>query len=189
MLYRRVHHHLYAVHVAGEHRDDDALLRLFKQLLEGFPHLALAHGVARALHVGGIRHQQLDAAGADGSQALEVRRLSRHGRKVNLEVPRVHHDAHRRMNRQRAGARDGVVHVDEFHAEAARHDGIAGLHLGELHLVAHVMLLELEVHQRAGKPRGIDGRGNLPEHVRRGADVILMPMGYEKASHPVGVLL
>ena len=51
-------HLLDAVHVAGKGGDDDALVAAGELAGEGLAHRLLAHGVAGALHVGGVRQQR-----------------------------------------------------------------------------------------------------------------------------------
>ena len=50
-----------AVDIAGEGGDDNALFAAGELPDKGLAHGALAHGVARALHIGGVRQQGQDA--------------------------------------------------------------------------------------------------------------------------------
>ena len=142
-LRRGVHDLLDAVDVGGERRDDDALLAALEEAVEGPSHGALAHRVARALNVRRIRKQRKDALLAELAEAGEVDHLAVDGRRVDLEVARVDNGAKSRVDGESDRVRDGVVHVDELHAELAGLDGHAAFHRDDLRRFEKAVLFEL----------------------------------------------
>ena len=184
-----VHHRLDAVHVAGEHGDDHPAVRLLEQLVEGGCHLLFGHGVARALGVGGIAQQRQHALLPQLGQPAQVDGRAVHGGVVHLEVAGVNDGAHRGFDRQGAGPRDGVVHVDEFHGKAARLDDVAlGDHVQRGHVLQPV-LLQLVLAQRQGQLRAVDRRGQVAQHIGHRADVVLVAVGDEIAPDLLPVVL
>ena len=184
-----VHHRLDAVHVAGEHGDDDAARGLLELVVEGGGHLLFGHGVARALGIGGIRHQKQHALLSQLGEPAQVDGRAVQGRVVHLEVAGVHDQAHGRVDRQGARAGDGVVHVDELHREAARLDHVAlGDHVQRGHVLQPV-LLELMLAQRQRQLRAVHGRGQIAQHIGHRADVVLVAVGDEIAANLVLVVL
>ena len=160
---------------------------MVEQVIERFAHLALAHRVAGALHVGGVRHQRQHALVAQRGEASQIHQLPVDGRKVHLEVARMHDHANRRMNRQRAGSGDGMAHLEKFHAEHAQRHGVVRRDDVHFHAAQQLVLLELALDQRRGQPRGVHRGGNLAQHVGRGADVILVPVRDQIAAHAAAV--
>ena len=118
---------LYALDVRGEGGDDDALLAALENLVELLGDLALALGVARALHVRGVGEEGEHALPAELAEARDVHHLALYGRDVYLEVAGVYHDADRRPNGEGHGVRYGVVDVDELNLEAAELEAVAGV--------------------------------------------------------------
>ena len=176
-----VNDHLHAVDVAGEHGHDHTALGVPKQVLEGGADLDLAHGVAGALHVGGLAQQGQHALLAQGGEGSQIRHMPVDGGVVNLEVAADHHGARRAGDGNGAGACDGVAHMDEAAGELAQLDFIPGLY----HMqgdVGDAVLLELQVHQGQRQLGAVQGRGHLAQNIRRCADMILMPVGEQVAA-------
>ena len=162
--------------IAGEHRHNDASLRLLEVGVERLADLALGHGVARPLDVGGFAQERQHALAAQLRHAAQVGPVIVDGGVVNLEVSRMHDCAPGRMNRQRNRARDGVIDMKKLDGKDAQLDGVARLDHMQLYAV-DAMLLELVLHQRQRQPRSIDGRRQRLEHIGSRADVILVPVG------------
>ena len=188
-LLAAVHHRLDAVHVAGEHGDDDPTVRPLEQLVEGGCHFLFRHGVARALGVGGIAQQGQHALLPQLGQAAQVDGRAVHGGVVHLEIAGVDDGAHRGFDRQGACPRDGVVHVDELHGEAARMDHVAfGDHVQRSNVLQPV-LLQLVLAQRQRQFRAVDRGGQVAQHVGHRADVVLVAVGDEIAPDLLPVVL
>ena len=183
---RRIHHHLHAVDVGGEHRHDHAALGLLEHVDERLADLGFAHGVALALDVGRFAQERQHALRAKLGKAGQVRDLPVNGREVHFEVAAEHHRARRAGNRQRHRARDGVVDVDKAHLEAAQTDFIARTHHIERH-ACDTVLLELEVHQRKRQLRAVQGHGHLTQHIGCSADMVLVAVGEQHAADALAV--
>ncbi len=182
-----VQHLLDAVHVAGEGGHDDPLVAPGELPLKRGAHGALAHGIARALHVGGVRQQRQHALLAQLAEARQVDDLPIDGRGVDLEVAGVHHRAHPCVNGEGHRVGDGVVHVDELHLELAGPHRLARLHGDQLRGAGQPVLLQLQLDQPRGEPRAVDGHIDLLEHIGDGPDVVLVPVGNEQAPQPAAV--
>ena len=65
---------------------------------------------------------------------------------------------------------------------------VARLDHVHLHALDVAVLLELLRHQRQRQPRAVHGRGQLLEHIGRGADVVLVAVGDDVAADAVAVL-
>ena len=142
-LRRGVHDLLDAVDVGGERRDDDALFAALEQAVKGPAHRALAHRIAWALDVRRIREQRQNALLAELAEAGKVDDLAVDGRRIDLEVARVDNGAKSCVDGKRDRVRDGVVHVDELHAELAGLDGHAAFHRDDLRRFEKAVLFEL----------------------------------------------
>ena len=101
----------------AEARNHQALLGAVEDVFQARPHGAFAFRIARAVDVGGIRHQQQYAALAVFGQRVQIEQLVVGGRGVHFEIAGVNDDAQRRGDGQRHGADDGVRDVDELDRE------------------------------------------------------------------------
>ena len=127
--------------VAGEGGDDDALVTAIELAGKGLAHRLFAHGIAGALHIGGVRQQRQHALPAQLAEAGQINDLAVNGRGVNLEVAGVHHRAHAGVDGEGHRVGDGVVHMNELHLELSCPDGLARLHRDELGGLQQAVLL------------------------------------------------
>ena len=158
---RGVQHLLDAVDVGGEGGDDDALIAGLELPHEGLAHGALAHGVAGALHVGGVGTQRQHALLAQLAEAGQVDHLSVNGGGVDFEVAGVDHGAHAGVDGEGHGVGDGVVDVDKLHVEFPRSDGPARVHSDELGALHQAVLLQLQGDESGGEAGAVDGHVHL----------------------------
>jgi len=177
-----------AVDVAGEGGDDDALLAAGELPLEGLAHHPLAHGVAGALHVGGVRQQRQHPLLAQSAEPGQIDDLPVNGGGVDLEVAGVDHHAHAGVDGEGHGVGNGVVHVDKFYLKFSGLHRLARLHRHQLGAVQQPVLLQLQLDESSGKAGAVDGHIHLLEDVGDGPDVVLMAMGDEQAPQPGSVL-
>ena len=105
-----------------------------------------------------------------------------------LKSPVWTHRAHGALDGEGHRVGNGVVDVDELHAELARLDHLARLAGDELGLVQQAVLLQLQLHQPRGHAGGVDGGVDVPQQIGDGADVVLVPVGEEDAPDLVLVL-
>lgn len=129
--------------VGGKGRDDDALLAALEEAVERPAHRALAHRIAWALDVRRIREQRQNALLAKLAEAGKVDDLAVDGRRVDLKVARVDNGAKSCVDGESDRVRDGVVDVDELHAEFAGLDGHAAFHRDDLRRLEKSVLFEL----------------------------------------------
>jgi len=133
---------LNAVHIGGKGGDDDPLVAVAELPVQALGHHVFAGGIALALHIGRVGQQSQNALIAQFSKPGQIHHAVGRGG-VDLEVTGHDHSAHRGLNGKGHGIRNGVVHMDEFHAEAACLDHVAGLVGNELHGVGEPMLFQL----------------------------------------------
>ena len=81
-----------------------------------------------------------------------------------------------------------MAHLDELHGERADLDHVLRLHDMELD-VADIMLRQLPAYERAGQLRAVNRRGYSRQHIRRRADVILVPVRNQIRAHALPVSL
>ena len=178
---RQVQNGLDAVHVRGEGRDDDPLVAAAELTVEVLSHQIFRGRVAGALDVRGVAEQGQNALVAQLAQTGEIGHPVRGGG-VDLEVAGDDDPAHGRVDAEGDGVGNGMVHVDEFHGEAACLDQIAGLVGDQTDRVGQTVLLQLEADQTVGQGRAVDRRVGGLEDVGDGPDVILMAVGNEEAA-------
>ena len=130
---------------------------------------------------GGVRQQGQDSLLAQSAEPGQVDDLPVDGGGVDLEVAGVDAQAHRRLDGEGHRVGNGVVDVDELHAEPPGLDHLARLAGDELGLVQQAVLLQLQLHQPRGHAGGVDGHVDIPQQIGDGADVILVTVGQEDA--------
>ena len=165
----------------GEGGDDDPVLAALEQGVEGVAHAALASGVARALHVGGVGQQSQHPLLPQCAESGQVDHPALDGGGVDLEVAGVDDGAHRALDGEGHRVGDGVVHMDELNGELARLDHVprlAGDHLGLGH---QVVLLQLQLDQARAHAGGVNGGVDGPQHIGDGSDVVLVAVGDKDA--------
>ena len=152
-------------------------------------HSTLGHGEARPLRIGAVAHQGQYALLADLAEALQIDGVAEYRRVIHLEVSGVHDDACRRIDRQRGRVHDTVVGLDELDPEGTQVDGLAVLNHLSLHMVQHVVLLQLVLNQADGQLGGVNRYVDILQYIGQRADMILVSMGDDKALYLLNVLL
>ena len=82
-----------AVHVAGERRHDDALLRLADDVVEHSADLTLGRDESGHLGVGGVDEEQVDTLVAEAGETGEVGQAAVERQLVELDVTGVQYDS------------------------------------------------------------------------------------------------
>jgi len=125
---------------------------------------------------------------ADLGDRGEVGRIAVDRRLIEFEVAGVEHDSQRRADRQRAGAGQRVVDVDELRLDIPEAHAVAGLDLARVPL-ARFVLFELGADQRQ-RERRTDHRNlrELAQQVGDPADVVFMPVRHQQSAELVGAL-
>ena len=174
-------HGLNAVHIGGEGGDDDAVSAALEMPIQTLSHQGLRGGIAGALGIGGVHQQGVNALLAQSAETAEIGDAVLAGG-IDLEVAGEDHVAHRGLDAEGNGIGDGVVDVDEFHAEAAGLHHVAGLMGDQLGLVQEAVFLQLQLNEPQGQGRGVDGGIDGLQHIGQGADVILVSVGDKEAT-------
>ena len=174
-----------AVDVGGEGGDDNPLVTAPEQGVHALPHMPLRVGIARPLHIGGVRQQRQNPLLAQLGEAGEVEDAALDGGQVDLEVAGVDDLAHGGAHRHRHAVRDGVVHMDEFQLEHPHLEHVPGVVGDDFDLLRQAVLLQLEAHKARRQTGGVDGAVQLAHHVGHAADVVLVAMGQDDALHPL----
>ena len=134
------------VHIGCEGGDDDALVAVFELALQAFGDGVFAGGDTGTVHIGGIAHQGQNALVAQFTQPGQIGHAVLGGG-VDLEVAGEDQGAYRGVDREGHRVGDGVVHMNEFHGEAAGLDHITGLVGHELDGLVQIMLFQLQPDQ------------------------------------------
>ena len=169
------------VHIGSEGGNDDPLVAVLELPVQAVGHQIFTGGVASPLHIGGIRQQRQNTVAAQLTQPGQIHHTVGGGG-IDLEIACEHHGAHGGLDGEGTGIGDGMVHVNEFHAEAAGLYHIAGLVGNELDLVRQLVLLQLQLDQPVGHGGAMDGAIDLLHGIGNGADVVLVTVGDEHAS-------
>ena len=180
-------HRLEPVQVGGKGGEDDPLVAILELPVEVVRHAHFRGGVALPLHVGGVAQQRQHAPIAQLAEAGQIHHALAGGG-VDLEIAGKHHRTHRRGDGKRHGVGNGMVDVDELHLEAAGLDHLAGGVGHELDLVAHAVLLELQLDEAGGEPGGVHRGVDRLQNIGQRTDVVLMAVGDEKAAQLFRVL-
>ena len=78
--------------------------------------------------------------------------------------------------------------MHRLHLEAAHGEAVSRFELLQIRDIQEPVLLQLHLYQSQGQRGGVDGGGNILQHVGQSADVILMPVGEDDAPDLVCVL-
>ena len=179
-LRRQIDEHLHAVDARGERGDDELAGRGGEQLFEGVDDLDLGAGEAAAIDVRAVGEEREHALRPQLGESMQVEVLAVDRGLIDLEVAGVDDGADGRRDRQRHAVGHAVRHADELDRERAH--GHALPRLDGLEPVAGIdaVLFELGLDERQRHRRAIDRAVEQLDHVRDGADVILVPVGEDQ---------
>ncbi len=185
--FRQIEYFLHALDVAGKEGDQDAsvgLAEYFPQTGLDFP---LRQGKAFTLHIGRIGHEQLDARFRKFLEGLEVCGVAVQWVSVDLEIPGVHHAAHRGLDAQPVALDHGMADRKEVEGQIAQLDSFIGFDFPQIDIVQEIVLTKLVFHQSEGKPRTVDRGVHIWQQPGQGSDVVLMAVGQDDAFEDVFV--
>ena len=143
--------------------------------------------MAGLFNVRGVAEQGKHALVPKLSEARDVYHAAGDRRNVYFEVSGMDDRADGRAYRQRNGVGNAVVHMNELYGKAAQPEARAGLFREYLRIVEEVMLLKLQLHQRSGQRRRVDGDVKLTQYIRDSADMVLMSMGQDDTAHALRI--
>ena len=176
------------VHVGGEGGDDDPPVAAADETVQALCHLDLRGGISLPLHVGGVAQQGQNALVAQGAKPGKICDPAVQRRGIDLEIAGHDHHTHRGVDGKGHSIGDGMVHMDEFHLEAACLHRLPRLMGDDGSGVQQIMLLQLDLDQAGSQTGGMQRRVHLLEHIGQTADVVLMAVSQEKATELMPVL-
>ena len=179
LLDGRVGDLLDAVDVGGEAgHDEAAVLVLVEQVVEDPTDFALGGGPARLVGVSGVRQQQADALGvsemADAGQVGPAA-VDRGG--VDLEVPRMQHDALGGMHRDGVAGGHRVSEGDELDLHRADVHHAVVFNDVERGAAQQPGLFDAVAGQTEGEAGAVKRNGDFAQQEGQAADVVLVAVG------------
>ncbi|BAS13063.1 hypothetical protein AHiyo8_13660 [Arthrobacter sp. Hiyo8] len=188
MLGGGVEHLLHPVHVRGEGGNDDPLLGLAEQTVQGGADLLFRRGEAGNIRVGGVGHEQVHPFFTQAGEVAQVRDAAIEGQLVHLEVARVQDVAAGSADEDGQGIRNGVVDGNEFAFEGAE---LLHLPFGDRQRVRlDPVFLELGLDE--GKRQlGTDQRQvrAQAQKIRHSADVVFVAVRQDDGNYVVQPVL
>ena len=186
---RGVAHLLEAMDVARERGNEHAALGVGDDIAQEGADCSLAGGVPRAVCVGRVAHQQVDALVCEPGEGRKIGADAIDGSLVELEVTCMQNVAGRALDKRAHGCRDRVVHREELNAELAELYPVARLNFLEVGVLDAVLLEPAGDHAER-ELRRVDGHLGVEvlQQVRQGADVVLVAVRDDDAAQLVLVL-
>ena len=180
---------LHAVDMARKRCDDDTLLRLADDAVQGLTYFGLARRERGLRRVRGVAHHEVDSDFVVARKRTEVEVDAVDRGLVELEVAGVQHVASRALQKHAHGAGNRVVHSEKLRREAAHLHLLAGLDFNELG-VLDTVLGELSLDEAERELGRIDGNRAIEilQKVRDRARVVLVAVRDDDAAQLVGVL-
>src|SRR5262249_11988990 len=172
---------LHAVDVRREGGDEDLPAAEGEDRAERLAHEPLRPRMARALGVGRVAEQEVDAAVSNRREGSDVGLEPVDRRVIELPVARVHDPAGIALYDQRRRVRDRVRDPHELDAEWPELEGrVCGLGGDELGLLAEAVLVELRLHERE-RERCRDDlvHVDLPQEIWEAAHMVLVAVREE----------
>ena len=114
-------------------------------------------------------------------EAVQVERLTGERRLIDLEIARVDQHALGGAHDDRHAIRHAVRDANEFDLKRADRDRVAGADGRDPGAVLDVPFLELAGHECQRQRRAVKRTADMWQHVRHGADVILVPVRQDQA--------
>jgi len=157
-----------------------------REMFEHLRDVSLGLRVARDLRARRVGHEQEDALRGDRREPSEVGLTSVDRRVVELPVARVHDRAVRRFDGQADRVRDAVTDVIRVTAQATDGERCTRCDLAERGFLRELVLAQLGADEPERELGPVDRHVHeFPEHVRKGADVVLVGVRHQEAADPV----
>ena len=170
----QVEHLLDAMDVRGEGGDQDAPRRSGEAAGERRADLGLGSRAPGPAHIGRVRAEREHPALPQRGELRVVRLPGIHRIRVQLEVARVDHRAHRRLDGEADAVGDGVGHADRDDREAADLDLVPRLVRPEVRPLEHIVLGQARARERQGERRAVHGHVEVPQEIGQRPDVVLV---------------
>ena len=163
-------------------------MMFLEQNIEGMTYRFLGKRKPRTLRIGGVAHKSQHAFFTDLGKASQINRISKDGCVIHLEIAGMHHNAGRRINRQRRRIHNRMVRPDEFYPKTTEVNGRTEFHHLPLGAVEKILFLQLVIDNPHGQPGCIDRHIHLLQDIGQCADMVLMTVGDDKALHLVNIV-
>ena len=187
VLARHVHRQLDAVNRRRETGDEQPPLGAGEDLVELAAHRALARRVALALHVGRILQERQHALFAVLGEGVQVEEAVVGGRRVDLEIAGMHHDAERRVDGQRDAIDQAVRHLHRMNGERPDLEALSGTDFAQVGVVEQLVFVELVFHVGQRELGAPDGDVQFAENPGQGADVVFVAVREDDAAHMLAI--
>ena len=187
ILCRNIDYLLQSVDIRRKGRNNNTLITVFKQHIEGLSDLALGCGMAGLFDIRRVAQKGKHALVTELAETGQVDHLALNGRYIDLEIAGVDNSAKRGLYRKCNSVGNAVVNIDELNAKAAEPEHIPCLLGEDLRIVKQIMLLKLELNKRSCERRCVDGYIKFGHNIRDSTDVILVTVGQDDTSDSVGI--
>ena len=137
--------------------------------------------------VGGFAHQHQHALAPQLAEADDVHHIAVDRGGVELEVARMNQRSERRVQRNRAGVGNGVVHMNELRLNCAESDARACFDRPQIGFPRQRVLLQFVFDDPERQRRSVNGRVDRSQNIRNCADVILVSVRQQDSADAVFV--
>ena len=168
---------LHAEEIRRKERHEDRLMGLRDSGTQPFARVTLRARTPRPLHVGGVGEEHLHPLLSKLTEPRQIGRRLVERVGIELEVGGVHEEARRGADRQRAGLRDAVVHMDGLDLKGPHLEPAPRLELADDHPIIEVTLLQRRTDHLGCERRCVDRQIDLLEQVGHRADVVEVAVG------------
>ena len=184
---RHVDRQLDAVNGGREAGDEQTPLGAGKHLVELAPDSALARSVTLALDVGGILQQRQHSFFAVLGETVQVEEAVVGGRRVDLEVAGMQHDANRRVDSECDTIDQAVRYLQRMNGERPNLEALSGTDFAQVGVVEELVFVELILDVGQRKLGAPDGNVQFAENPRQGTDVIFVAVRQHDAAHMLAI--
>src|SRR5512147_161552 len=180
--HRHVDDLLHAVDVRREGRHHDPSPGLAEDVLETSPHFLFREGVAALPGVRAVGKEREDAPVPVLREGPEVHDLAVHGRRIYLEVSRMHDPSLRGRDPEAAAVHDRVGHADELYLETTQLHHVQGPDAPKIGLLVQIVLPQFLPDEPERESRSVDRDLELLQKEGEGSDMVLVSVGQDHAA-------
>ena len=187
---RSIDNLLYPVHIGCKGRNDQpGALMLMENRIKGMSYRPLRLCKAFPFRVGGITHQRQHAFFSKLREPLQIDCFTKYRSIVHLKVTGMDNRSRRRMDRQCSRVYDAMVRLDKFDPKLSQIYGLSEFDHLTLRVAQQIVLAQLVFDQSHRQSGRIDRNIQLPQHIRKCSDMILMTVRNHKALYPIRIFL
>ena len=175
-LGRQIDDDLHPVDARRKGRDHDFAVGVREDLFEGVRHVDFGAREAPPIDVRAVGEESQHSRRAELCQAMDVDTLAVDRGLIDLEVAGVNDHAVGRLDRERDAVGDAVGDAEELDRERADRDSVARPDRFQPSSSLVIAFIELGLDERERQRCAVDRALDGFQHVRHGADVILVPV-------------